>query len=811
MVRAGAKTGPKGRDDVFRPADCPDRHGGRIRIDRIAASGPFHTRVGYRCCRWVWNTKKGRWTEARHRFTDRSAEDPLPRRHPTCDHPYQGDTCAMCETTYAPDEGPRSGRHFWFAAHDIAGLLMGVTKGDAIQPTIADVRRDAARYRKKTRSHLPDIELPPRPERPPVEPEWHALPFEEEVEARDADDAREPDWLADAPPAEEQPRPAYRGWGERVRIVRGELALLDALPSPAEMVGDERFLSRSFALGAEYVDVFGPAVCAPHRREIWPDAIAIDSLPLNRRRTAETPSEMEVARTEADYLCEVFGVLDATTHELILLYPAGTKDSESAREVLAQKRGRPTWVVTDGDPALAKAVDLAFGPGTIHYRCEDHLRKNALDAAARDGILDTTVLNAIGRAQQSPEAWAILKRTVAARAPGSIRLRRWIADNEELVLHQVEIRRRFPGRPRSTGALEGHLVVVRESLDRRRLTLRNRRRLVAVLDLIQLGRSRRARIEQFRSIVRVELERTRDRAITWEDHWDHRVLVGGRLGHRNTIIEYRDAARRRNHLARADEANRASIERVKESFAEARREAEAAGGVAPRPRPAGRSGRRRAADDGGVGLAGERRRGPVPRRDPRARRARVPLGLPGARGGRSRRALAGPPAPLGPGAATAGGRAAGLPLVPPVRGVPRDLAPHDAPEPLRPGGVGLREERRAGRHARQRLPRAPREGLVAVPGARPVRGRDQGPGARPRVQEVRRRDERGKGAREREAQGPRAPRDRPGGEAREGRRRAAVRPTSPSIRRASRGRRSRDGRATVTDWVTATAIRRWRE
>ena len=200
------------------------------------------------------------------------------------------------------------------------------------------------------------------------------------------------------------------------------------------MVGKEKFLSRSFALGAQYVDVFGPTVCAPFRREIWPDAIILDSLPLNRRTKAETPSEMRIARTERDFLCEIFAVRDAANHELILLYPAGSKDRESVKDVFAQMRGRPTWIVTDGDAGIAAAIAETFGPETIHYRCEDHLRKDALDAADRDGIEDATVIHAIGRAQRSREAWAILRKTVEKRAPSAIRLAKWIAGNESLVL-----------------------------------------------------------------------------------------------------------------------------------------------------------------------------------------------------------------------------------------------------------------------------------------------------------------------------------------------------------------------------------------
>lgn len=349
------------------------------------------------------------------------------------------------------------------------------------------------------------------------------------------------------------------------------------------MVGKEKFLSRSFALGAQYVDVFGPTVCAPFRREIWPDAIILDSLPLNRRTKAETPSEMRIARTERDFLCEIFAVRDAANHELILLYPAGSKDRESVKDVFAQMRGRPTWIVTDGDAGIAAAIAETFGPETIHYRCEDHLRKDALDAADRDGIEDATVIHAIGRAQRSREAWAILRKTVEKRAPSAIRLAKWIAGNESLVLEQIEIRQANPGRPFSTGALEGDLVIVREALDRRRVTLRNRRRLVTVLDLMRVGRANHVRPEEFRTLIRAQLEGTRDTAIPWGEHWDHWDRRPDRIVRRNSIIEFREIARGRNIVLRADQDHQASLARVRDSFAAAKAEAVAAGGIPPEP------------------------------------------------------------------------------------------------------------------------------------------------------------------------------------------------------------------------------------
>jgi len=269
----------------------------------------------------------------------------------------------------------------------------------------------------------------------------------------------EPDWLDDAPFSDEPPddcelaetprgasggRPS--GWRRR---------RFDPPADPRKMVGDKRFLSRSFATAAEYVDVFGPVVTAPHRRDIWPDVMVVDSLPLRRRTRADTN---ENARGSSDFLCEIVAVVDGTDRELISLYPADGKDRESLKEVFATKKGSPSWIVTDGDPAAPFAIEAAF-PNAIHYRCEDHLRKDVEEAAKADRITNSGVLVAIENAQRSPAHWEALKATVEAHVPAGLpRLRDWIRRNDDLVLHQCVLRQEHPDKPRSSGSVENHLA-----------------------------------------------------------------------------------------------------------------------------------------------------------------------------------------------------------------------------------------------------------------------------------------------------------------------------------------------------------------
>jgi hypothetical protein len=577
------KPGRRARSDVFRPAICPDGHVGRIRVDRIQPNGPFHSRAGYRCSYWGVNPKTGVWGEVRHRFTDRSPIDPLPRRHPTHEHSYSQDNCPTCEHQYAPDEGPRVGRRFYYTAADVTSVLLNVGTGDPIRLAAAAARRNALRYRPKTRSHRP-AEREPTPE----DLDWFAsvVAVEDLGLGHPVADLEDTDWDVRFRGGLGEDDYQADDWRDEPDQAPSDAELLRAyadtfidhdespqpVPTPAEMVDQERYLSKSFALGGEYVDVFGPAVVAPHHVSQWPEAIVIDSLPIRRRALVQQDDR---ARVASDFLCEIFGVQDAKSKELILLYPAGGKDQESIREVFAQKEGAPIWIVTDGDAAMPIAIRNVF-PGAIHYRCEEHLRDDARDAAKKDKVDDPDVLAAIGDAQFSPAHWEHLKAIVAVKVEKRRRaLRNWIEMNEDLVLSQCHLRRLHPGYPRSTGGVEPPLAKVSHYLETRRVALRSRRRLLIVLELMRVALIHRARPERYTLIVRQQLEAGRRARVDWKSHWDEMIRdERGVKKPRNTLIDYRNMARERNALAREDEARaqsaRLSTQRMDAAMSQAR-------------------------------------------------------------------------------------------------------------------------------------------------------------------------------------------------------------------------------------------------
>jgi hypothetical protein len=587
------RTGPPGRADVSRPPVCPLGHVGRIRIDRVTPIGPFHTRVGYRCAYREWDPLQASFVEKRHRFIEPRPDDPLARRHPTHEHSYSQDNCPTCEHQYALDEGPRAGHDFFHTAGEIASLLIHVGRRMPVRLAAAQTRRDALRFRPKTASHrAPDTG--PTPE----DLAWlESVVYLEDLglthriaDLSDTDDAArfhrglgedyEPDTMwdegADAPISDAE---LLRAYSDDVLAGRGGAPLV-ALPSPGEMVDDERYLSKSFALGAEYIDVFGPAVVAPHHVAEWPEAIVIDSQPFRRRARVAGKDGADKDRVASDFLCEVFAVQDGVGKDLILLYPAGSKDIESMKEVFAQKTGVPKWVVSDGAHGMSRAIKDAFGDDTIHYRCEDHLRKDAEEFAKKDKIDDPSVLLALHNAQFSPGHWERLKAIVAAKVdPAAYRLRNWITTNEALVLRQYALRQRYPTYPRSNSGAEVPLLVVRAGLETRKVALRNRRRLVIVLDLMRVELIHKARPERYAKIIRQQLEAARHHPVDWSSHWDHMVKdIRGRQRFQNSLIAYRDLCRERNAIAREVEARATTTGIKARAAAEAQAQTIADGG-----------------------------------------------------------------------------------------------------------------------------------------------------------------------------------------------------------------------------------------
>lgn len=137
MPRPRARTGERPR--------CPNGHDGDVWLDGYYARGQFHERP-----RWVCLPRLDPATRKRpplHRDGSRAHKfvEPLPRRHPTANHPLGGHTCAECERVLDRHEGPQTARRQIFSMREVANALVEVSHGRSLRKASAGTRDSAQR------------------------------------------------------------------------------------------------------------------------------------------------------------------------------------------------------------------------------------------------------------------------------------------------------------------------------------------------------------------------------------------------------------------------------------------------------------------------------------------------------------------------------------------------------------------------------------------------------------------------------------------------------------------------------------------
>jgi hypothetical protein len=150
--------------------------------------------------------------------------------------------------------------------------------------------------------------------------------------------------------------------------------------------------SRQAALAADYLDAFVPAVIATLHPTAWPRVVVLDALPLltrgyrpSRGRTAEgAEGDERVGNLKAGTI--LIALDGSMRHPLpCLMRVAGGKDAESWKAFFATLDGTPDAVVTDLDPALARAVREAW-PGAVVLHSRHHLAALMRERAVADGV-----------------------------------------------------------------------------------------------------------------------------------------------------------------------------------------------------------------------------------------------------------------------------------------------------------------------------------------------------------------------------------------------------------------------------------------
>ena len=257
----------------------------------------------------------------------------------------------------------------------------------------------------------------------------------------------------------------YRATAERIRV-------RDLQPGRA---GGRSAVSREPNLVADWVEVFGPVVSAPFAPAGPYRALVIDDLPF------WVAGRFEPARP-AYHVLGVLGIGTDGRSELVALRAAPDRSRASWIAVLAALPGpAPERIVTDEASGALSAIRAVWtGPSRPRtWYCHHHLERN-LASLIPDGGRAIELRVALGQAFGGSAPWA--RFAELGRAHGGPRLVRWLDRLEPVVADQVS----EPAGPRSTGALEHALRVVKTMLYDRRGRFTNRARLDRLLELIRL-------------------------------------------------------------------------------------------------------------------------------------------------------------------------------------------------------------------------------------------------------------------------------------------------------------------------------------
>ena len=245
------------------------------------------------------------------------------------------------------------------------------------------------------------------------------------------------------------------------------------------LVGQGMSYTETAQLVANFVEVLGPVVVAPHAETAWPETLVLDSTWF----MTETPDGKKMSN-------EMYAILVAYG------YPAGTAPGRvwavkashghgpsDWKRLLGSLPGTPKLVISDGDASIHTAVSEVW-PTTFVKLCEHHLRQGILTHLRHYGMLDdkgkpTPLLD---DAFHSVRDWRAFVKAVR----GPVMVDDWIERHEATVVDQASRRSKLPDH-HSTGAAEGALSKVRTIVEPRAFSYRNAARTNLMLELVRLS------------------------------------------------------------------------------------------------------------------------------------------------------------------------------------------------------------------------------------------------------------------------------------------------------------------------------------
>jgi hypothetical protein len=236
---------------------------------------------------------------------------------------------------------------------------------------------------------------------------------------------------------------------------------------------------------AYWLDRFTGPIMSGYPETAWPQTLVLDSTEFvdTNVRTGD--------REQLFTVLAAWGYPEGAKRGRLWALEASPSDDEEAwLRFLRRLARRPELVVYDSDKAIHSAVRRKWPMVPIHL-CEHHLYVNAKKHLREDGQegWGNTYRTLLRAAGQSPEGWAAFRQAVLA-SPELGKTRKWVRHWDRQLTAQTG-RRAGMAPHYSTGALDPHIAVVRQLLERRAWTFRNLARMNALLGLVRLHVNRR--------------------------------------------------------------------------------------------------------------------------------------------------------------------------------------------------------------------------------------------------------------------------------------------------------------------------------
>jgi hypothetical protein len=276
---------------------------------------------------------------------------------------------------------------------------------------------------------------------------------------------------------------------------------------------------------ADWVELYAPAVFAPHAPAEWPRVVALDALPFAVKREDDDGNPVQGGAMAFNIL-GAYGWDKAGKGRLLALraapnfgfnqgFPYWWDFLDELRNTLAG--GLPFQIVCDQDAPLREAIEEIWppttGPSPLVYICHWHLGERLRKLVRENGVqVGDPVRDQLVHDPKRADCrcvfcgdgarWAAYEQL--ARQRKIKQLTDWMNRNGQRIQWQLDNRKTHAAKT-STGPLEQIFSVVRGGFSDRRGLIRNRARLDRRLMLMQLEINGKANEARYAKIVREEL------------------------------------------------------------------------------------------------------------------------------------------------------------------------------------------------------------------------------------------------------------------------------------------------------------------